>query len=465
MLKPRPIFVVATLALSGCTMIPKYERPAAPVSGNYPGRAGTHETNAADIAWRDFVGDKRLRKLIELALTNNRDLRAATLKVEQSRAQYRVTRSALFPTIEGTGTSTRARSSQTGLGPGGSSGFTYSQWSASVGTTSYEVDLFGRVRSLSREALEKYFATDEAQRSTQISLVAEVATEYFTLRQAQEQLDLARETLQAVQESYSLNKASFDAGAITELDLRTAEGQVQTSQINVLTYERQRAEAENTLVLLIGQSLPVDLPAARPFGDAKALANVRPGLPSELLERRADILEAEHTLKAANANIGAARAAFFPRITLTSSIGTTSAQLSELFRAGTGVWSFSPQITVPIFTGGQLSGELDAAKISKQIEIANYQKAIQTAFREVSDALVGVSNYTKQIDAETKLAEVQQRRFQLANARYRQGEDSYLNVLSAQQDLYSAQQGLLQARYNKFASQIALYKALGGGWR
>jgi outer membrane protein, multidrug efflux system len=466
MIKPRPIFFVATLALTGCTMIPKYDRPAAPVSGNYPGVAGTNQTDAADIAWRDFVGDKRLRKLVELALTNNRDLRAAVLNVEQSRAQYRVTRSSLFPTIEGTSSYTRAKSSQAGLGgPGGSSDFTYSQWSASIGTTAYEVDLFGRVRSLSRQALEKYFATDEARRSTQISLVAEVATQYFALREAEEQIDLARRTLSAVQNSYGLNKASFDAGAISELDLRTAEGQVQTAQINVLTYERQRAQAENGLVLLIGQPLPATLPAARSFGGANLLAEARPGLPSELLERRADVLEAEHTLKAANANIGAARAAFFPRITLTSSIGTTSSQLSELFASGTGVWSFSPQITVPIFTGDQLAADLDAAKISTRIEVANYEKAIQTAFREVSDALVGVGSYAKQVQAEAKLAEVQQRRFDLANIRYRQGEDSYLNVLSAQQDLYSAQQGLLQAQYNKLANQIALYKALGGGWR
>jgi multidrug efflux system outer membrane protein len=237
--------------------------------------------------------------------------------------------------------------------------------------TAYEVDLWGRVRSLNRQALEKYFATDAARRGAQISLVAEVASQYFALREAEEQIDLARQTLKTVRESYDLNKAMFDAGASSELDLRTTEGQVQTAKINVLTYGRQRAESENALVLLVGQSLPSDLPEARPFNGTNLLANISPGMPSELAQRRPDILQAEYTLKAANANIGAARAAFFPRITFTSSIGTTSSQLSDLFGAGTGVWSFSPQITLPIFTGGQNRADLDSAKISRRIEVAN----------------------------------------------------------------------------------------------
>lgn len=436
-------------------MIPKYERPVAPVSASYPSVTATNETHAADVAWKDFIREERLQKLVELALTNNRDLRVAVLNVAKSRAQYRVTKSELFPTADAGGSFTRSHAA----------GTTSDSWSASTGTTAYEVDLFGRVRSLSRQALEKYFATDEARRSAQISLVAEVATQYFTLREAEEQLALARRTLMAVEESYALNKASFDAGAISELDLRTAESQVQTAKINLQTYERQRAQAENALVLLVGQSVAADLPAAGAFEETNALASITAGLPSELVSQRADILQAEHTLKAANANIGAARAAFFPRITLTSSIGTTSSQLSELFSAGTGIWSFSPQMTVPIFAGGQLRADLDAAKIGTRIEVANYEKAIQTAFREVADALVANDSYTGQIETESKRAEVQARRYELANLRYRQGEDSYLTVLSAQQDLYSAQQSFLQTQYNKLASRIALYKALGGGWK
>jgi len=448
----------AGLALAGCTMIPKYERPAAPVAAQYPGGTNVQshaETNAADLAWREVFVDDRLKELIQLAITNNRDLRVAVLNVEQSRAQYRVTRSASFPTVQGSGGFTRSHAA----------GMTSEQWSASLGTTAYEVDLFGRVRSLNKQALEKYLATAEARRSAQISLVAGVASEYFTLRQTEEQLQLARQTLQAVQESYDLNKATFDAGASNELDLRTAEGQVQTAKINVLTYERQLAQAENYLVLLVGQPLPADLPASRSFGDTNVLVDVPAGLPSELIQRRPDILEAEHTLKAANANIGAARAAFFPTITLTASIGSTSSQLSKLIGSGTGIWSFSPQVTVPIFTGGQNLADLDSAKIGTRIEVANYQKAIQTAFREVADALVANGSYAAQIDAEAAAINAQQIRYDLANARYRQGDDTYLNVLSAQQDLYSAQQGMLQAQYNKLASQISLYKALGGGWK
>lgn len=345
------------------------------------------------------------------------------------------------------------------------SGVTSDQWSASLGTTAYELDLFGRVRSLNKQALEKYLATAEAQRAAQISLLAEVATEYFTLRQTEEQLHLARETLAAVQGSYDLNHATFDAGASNELDLRTAEGQVQTAKINVVTYERQAAQAENYLTLLVGQPLPADLPAPGPFNAANLLAEIPAGLPSELVQRRADILEAEHALKAANANIGAARAAFFPTITFTASVGATSDQLSKLFGSGTGVWSFSPQVTVPIFTGGQNRADLDAARVSGRIEVANYEKAIQTAFREVADALVAGASYAAEIEARAASIHAQQRRFELANARYRQGEDSYLNVLSAQQDLYSAQQGRLEAQFNKLASQISLYRALGGGWK
>jgi multidrug efflux system outer membrane protein len=462
--------LISAWALSGCTMIPKYHRPAAPVAAEYPGVTATNESRAADIAWRDFVAEERLRRLVELALANNRDLRVAILNVEQSRAQYRVTRAASFPEVDASGSYTRSESSlaafpQGAAGSVGPSSSTSVQWSASLGTTAYEVDLWGRVRSLNRQAMEKYLATAEARRNAQLSLVSEVASQYFTWRQAEEQLRLARQTLAAVRESYRLNKATFDAGASNELDLRTAEGQVQTAQINVLTYERQMAQAENYLTLLVGRPLPSGLPPPRSFSDTNLLAEIPAGLPSELAQRRPDILEAEHTLQAANANIGAARAAFFPLITLTGSYGTTSSQLEQLFGSGTGVWSFSPQVSLPIFTGGKNRADLDSAKVSARIEVANYEKAIQTAFREVADALVANGSYARQISEEAALITAQQRRYELANLRYRSGEDSYLNVLSAQQDLYSAQQGLLQAQFNKLASQISLYQALGGGWK
>ncbi len=438
----RLLMVAAAIALSGCAMIPSYERPSAPVAAQYPSATQTNAGQvASDIEWSRFFVEERLKKVIELALTNNRDLQVAILNVEQSRAQYRIAQSASYPIANASGSSTRSYAA----------GQTANQWSASIGSTAYELDLFGRVRSLNRQALEKYLATQEAQRSAQISLVSEVASQYFTLRQAEEQLGLARQTLMTVQESYALNKATFDAGAASELDLRTAEGQVQNAKINVLTYERQLALAENALVLLLGQPLPASLPKPGSFNAPSLLADIPAGLPSDLAQRRPDILQAEHSLKAANANIGAMRAAFFPSIKLTGAIGTTSPQFEKLFGSGTGLWSFSPQITVPIFNGGQNRADLDAAKVGARIEVANYEKAIQTAFREVADALVSVNSYASQIEAQTTLIQAQQIRFDLANARYRQGADSYLSVLSAQQDLYSARQGLLQAQLNKRA--------------
>ena len=454
MSKTLSFYYVVVLLMTGCTMVPKYERPAAPMAAQYPGVNQTNTSAAATLSWTNYFADERLKQLIELALNNNNDFQVAVLNVEQSQAQYRITWSASLPTVNASGSYQKAHAN----------GVTADQWSASLGSTAYEVDLFGRVRSLNRQALEQYFATVEGKRNAQVSLVAEVATEYFTLRQTEEQIALAKQTLQTVQDSYTLNQATFDAGASSELDLRTAEGQVQTAKINLLTYERARAQAENYLVLLIGQPMPTNLPPSRAFNDTNLLADIPAGLPSELLQQRPDILEAEHTLKAANANIGAARAAFFPTITMTASVGSTSAEFEKLFGGGTGVWSFSPQVTLPIFTAGQNLASLDAAKVSKRIDVQNYMKAIETAFREVADALVASRSYTEQIGEESLLITAQQRRFELANLRYRQGDDSYLNVLSAQQDLYNAQQDLLQARFRQLTSQISLYKAVGGGW-
>jgi len=445
--------IAGAVALAGCSLAPQYERPATPAAAAYSGVAATNESRAAELSWTNIVADERLQRLIGLALSNNSDFRVAALNVEQSQAQYRISRSSLYPSASAGASYQRS----------GDFHMASEQWNASLGSTAYELDLFGRVRSLNRQALEKYFATVEGKRGAQVSLAAQVATEFLTLRQAEEQIDLAKETLQTVRDSYDLNKATFDAGASSELDMRTAEGQVQSAKISLLSYQRSRDEAVNYLVLLLGQAMPTNLPPTRPFGSG-LLAEVPAGLPSELIARRPDILQAEHTLKAANANIGAMRAAFFPTISLTASVGTSSADFEKLFGSGTGVWSFSPQITVPVFTAGQNKANLDSAKISKLIEVENYKKAIETAFREVSDALVDGSSYSKQIEEEQILVAAQQRRYELANLRYRKGDDTYLNVLSAQQNLYSARQELLQARYQQLASRIALYKALGGGW-
>lgn len=451
-------------------MIPQYERPIAPVDSHYPVKNQSESKDvAADIAWQDFFIDVHLKKLIELALFNNRDLRVAVLNVEQSRAQYQITRSASFPSISAG--ASYSKSGGSGIATSGSgatissSGQTTDQWTTSLGTTSYELDFFGRVRSLNTQALESYFATEEAQRSAQITLVAEVANQYLTLRTLEQQLEVSRQTATALQESYILNKVIFDAGSSNELDLRAAESQMQTAKFNTLTYERQLAQAENALVLLVGQSLTENLlPPSLSIEDCM-VSDIPSGLPSNLVERRPDILQAEHTLIAANANIGAARAAFFPSISLTASVGTASTQLSHLFSPGAGTWSFAPQITLPIFTGGKNTANLESAKVGQKIDVANYEKTIQTAFREVADALVASKNYSDQISVETDAIHSLRRRMEIANVRYRSGGDSYLNVLTAQQDLYSAQQTLLTTQLSKLSNQISLYKALGGGWK
>jgi multidrug efflux system outer membrane protein len=479
--------LLAALAFAGCTMIPHYLRPEAPVAGQFPG-GGKKSSGAADTSWRDFFADPRLKRYIEIALANNRDLRVAVLNVAQARAQYRISRADLFPHIDGTGIYERSRSASetssaaatggsttgastsgssvvTAAAPGQTAPITTNLYSVSVGTTSWELDLFGRVRSLNRQALEKYFAQDETRRSTQLSLVAQVATQYLTLREQEEQLAVARQTLMAVQKSYDLNKKQFDVGTTSELDLKTSEAQVQTARVNVFTYERTTAQAANYLALLIGAPLPTDAPAGRSLQAQRVIANIPAGLPSDLLARRPDILSAEHTLLAANANIGAARAAFFPVISLTTSAGYTSLELSKLFNKPSEVWSFAPQITLPIFAGGSNLANLDVAKISKRIEIANYEKAIQTAFREVSDALAGRPAYDHALVAQEALAEAQQRRYELTESRYRSGVDNYLAVLLAQQDLYAAQRDLVTARADRLANLITLYKSIGGGWR
>jgi multidrug efflux system outer membrane protein len=463
-------------------MIPKYLRPDAPVAAMFPG-GSNKPGDAADIGWRDFFTDPRLKRYVEIALENNRDLRVAVLNVEQARTQYRISRSNLFPKIDATGNYTRSRtpgdttkpnnstSSTAGLDPAlaalftPSSGSTGNQFSVSVGTTAWELDLFGRVRSLNRYALETYFATGETRRSTQLSLVAQVAVQYLTLREQEEQLALARQTLLAVQKSYDLNKKAFDIGTASELDLSTADAQVQTARINVIAFERLAAQAANYLALLIGGPLPTDLPPGRSLSAQKVLADIPSGLPSDLIARRPDILAAEHTLLAANANIGAARAAFFPVISLTTSAGNTSVELSRLFSKPAQVWNFSPQISIPIFNGGSNLANLDVAKINKRIEIANYEKSIQTAFREVADALAGRTTYTRELSAQEALVAAQQRRYDLSEARFRQGVDSYLAVLLAQQDLYTAQRDLVSTRADRLANLIMLYKSLGGGWR
>ncbi|KVU15310.1 multidrug transporter, partial [Burkholderia ubonensis] len=408
--------------------------------------AGARSANgqaATDIGWREFFVDPRLQRLIEIALNNNRDLRVAVLNVAAARAQYQITRADLFPTLDAVGTGNRQRlpNALTAV-PGRNITTTYN-----VGLqASWELDLFGRIQSLKDQALAKYLATAQARKASEIALVAQVADQYLTVLSTDDLLKVTENTLKTAQASYDLTKLKFDNGTGSELDLRQAQTIVETALANQQAQARARAQAVNALVLLIGQPLPDDLPPGLPLDAQNFLTDIPAGLPSDLLTRRPDIMEAEQNLLAANANIGAARAAFFPRISLTGAFGTASPTLGGLFKAGTAAWSFAPQITMPIFEGGANLANLDLAHVQKRIEIANYEKAIQSAFREVSDGLAARGTYDQQIAALQRNEHAQQRRYDLSDLRYKNGVDSYLSVLTAQTDLYAAQQTLINAR-------------------
>lgn len=456
---------IAAVTFSGCTLAPDYERPASAVADQWPqglNADGQEGSFASDVEWQNFYKDERLKALIALALDNNRDLRVALLNVERVRAQYNIQRSALLPTISGNAGMSRQHTPADLSGTG--SGTTASRYDVGVGIAAYEVDLFGRVRSLSDQALENYLASEEAGKSARIALIAEVANQYLAERAFAGQLELSRQTLKVVEDSLELVQNRYELGNATLLDLRIAESQVQTARGNVALYEETVALTQNALVQLVGSALPEDLPPALPLEQTDLFEDLQPWLPSDLLIRRPDIIAAEHRLLAANANIGAARAAFFPSIYITASGGTASATFSDLFTAGSGVWQFAPTISVPIFTGGQNRANLEAAKVSKRIEIAEYEKTIQIAFREVADALSVRHWIGARLDAHGRLVAAQQERFELASARYELGVDSYLEVLTAQQDLFRAQRELIDVRQQRLGNLVTLYKVMGGGW-
>ena len=468
--------------VSGCSLIPDYLKPDLPVSDDWPQGPAYRvrpaavglvtPTSAEAIGWREFFTDQRLQRLIELALANNRDLRIAALNVAGAEAQYRVQRSDLFPKLNLTGNGSIQGLPENNSGSGGIlSRFTGKNGGASrlytlnAGFTSYELDLFGRLRSLSRQAFEQYLGYDETRRSTQISLVAQVANDYLALLADRELLRITRDTLASQSQSYALTKATFDSGTATGLALKQAETAVDTAQANLAQYIRQAAQDENALVLLLGRSLPADLPTGFGLSDQSLMADVPAGLPSDLLANRPDIMAAEHNLLAANANIGAARAAFFPSISLTTSGGLQSTNLGTLFMGSATVWSFAPQITLPIFTAGQNQGNLDLAKIQKDTTVARYEQAIQTAFREVSDGLAARGTYLDQIQAQNALVAAYTEAYKLSDLRFRAGVDSFLPTLDSQRSLYTAQQTLITLKQSQLVNLVTLYKALGGGWR
>ncbi len=451
----------AAALLAGCmNLAPRYERPAAPVAASFPlapasAASAAGAPAAADLDWQAFVGDERLKQLIALALANNRDLRIAALNIEATRAQAVVRDADRWPTVNAGLTGSRTPTASGGIN---------SLYTAGLQVTAYEVDLFGRLRNLSEAAAAQVLASEEARKAVQISLVAAVASAHVALVADDALVEVTRQTLATREESMRLTKLRFDNGASSELDLRQAESLLESARASLALATRQRALDENALTLLVGQPLPPDLPAALPVEASAGLAELPVGLPSEVLLRRPDVRQAEQLLVAANANIGAARAAFFPRITLTGSVGVASPRLSDLFSSG-GAWSFAPQLIQPLFDAGRNQGNLDLAKANRDIAVAQYERAIQSAFREVADALAGRATLGDQLSAQRKLLEAEQARSRLVELRWRNGAASSLELLDAQRSLFAAQQALLQLQAQSAQNLATLYKVLGGGWK
>ncbi len=462
--------VVLTAVLAGCSLAPEYERPVAPIPTNFPysdsvngGGADAAAGYAADLGWKEFFTDPRLRDLIALALDNNRDMRIAVARVEEARAQYGIADSERLPTF-GVGGNAQVTRTPEGVRMGGAEAPSVTRsYMAGVAMTTFELDFFGRIRNLSEAARRQFLATAQAQRTVRINLVSQVAEAYFRLRTAQQLRELMAKTLESRENTYRLVQARYDTGVASALDLQQAKGQVETIRADQQSMRRVEAQALNALQLLVGAPLPDDLPPPAVFGRDQLLASVPVGLPSDLLVRRPDIIAAEHALIGANANVGAARAAFFPNISITGMLGFASPQLGGLFSGGNRYWQYQPQIQVPIFNGG-LAGGLDLAQARKNIAVAEYEKTIQTAFREVADALAGEATYWDQLEAMRALEATAAEALRLANLRYETGVDSFLQVQSAEVNLYSVQQAFLQVGMESLLNRVALYKALGGGW-
>lgn len=446
--------LAAALLAAGCSMMPKYERPAAPVPGAFPYPSAQEGTPAAQLSWEQFFADARLRSLISTALRNNRDLRVAVLNIAQARAQYDIRNADRFPTVGATISGSRT--------PNTSGGHTTS-YSAAFGFSAWEIDFFGRIASLSEAALAQYLGTEEGRKAAQITLVSSVANAWLNLAADEELLALTRQTLATREESLRLTRLRFENGASSEIDFRLAQSLAETARATLAQLERLRATDLNLLGLLLGEPVGPDYRVGLTTADVR-LPDVPAGLPSDVLVRRPDVRQAEQQLIAANANIGAARAAFFPRISLTAGLGIASPDLSGLFHGGSWGFSAAPTLLQPIFDAGRNRAGLASAEVSRDIAVAQYERAIQQAFRDVADALAGRATYTDQVDAQARVVEAESARYRLARLRYENGIASYLDLLDAQRSLFTAEQALVQARLARLQNQVQLYRSLGGGW-
>ncbi|RVT89103.1 efflux transporter outer membrane subunit [Sphingomonas crocodyli] len=481
----KTIILLTATMLAGCNMAPKYVRPALPVPAELPreaNEAGTDAVQPADLAWRDFFVDDRLRQLIALALDNNRDLRIALANVEQARAQFRVQQADIFPTIGTTGTATYQKSPAGLAGLGGGAGgigggigagagaaaggsTRFDIYQANVGISAWEIDLFGRTRNLTKAAQEQYFASRANRDAAQTALVAQTATAWLTMAADQERLRIARDTLKAFGETLEITRGRAREGIASDLEVRQAQTSYDQARSDIASITTVVAQDRNMLNLLAGTTVGADLlPNGLDTVDT-TIANLPADLSSEVLLRRPDIAAAEHQLRAANANIGAARAAFFPKISLTAAFGSLSLGLSNLFGDGSTMWSVAPSATLPIFDFGRNAGNLRYAKATKDAMIATYEKAVQSGFREVADALARRGTIDEQLDAQRSLEDSAGAAYRIAHGRYQEGVDPFLTTLDSQRSWYSAQQSLVATRLARQSNSVELYRALGGGLR
>ena len=456
-----PTMVAVALLIAGCaSMAPPYITPVSPVPSSYTTDAKLEGTNVAAIGWRDFFSDPTLQALIERALTDNRDLRTAVLRVEEARAAYGIQGAERFPAIGAQASAERSRTPGD-LNITGES-LVASQYQVGLGLASWEIDFWGRVRSLQDAALENYLATDAARRAAALGLVAQVANSYLSLRELDERIALARQTIASREESFRIFTRRVEVGSTSRLNLTQVQTLLTQAQTLGAQLEQARATQWHALTLLVGSTIELP-PGESRLEERNTLRELHAGLPSALLNQRPDIIAAEHRLKAANANIGAARAAFFPRIALTSSAGTASAELDGLFASGSLAWVFSPSISLPIFDGGLRRNNLSLAEARRDMAVASYEQTVQTAFRDVSDALSARHWLQQQVVFARTALTTQVERARLSQLRYDHGASAFLDVLDAQRDLLAAEQQLVQTRRALLSSQVSLYSALGGG--
>lgn len=464
----KKIFKAAVISaiVAGCATAPQYERPDNPTSASWPkGNAYTisdRAGKASEIAWKDYFKSENMKTLIERTLNNNRDMRVAVLNIQAAQAAYRIQRSESLPTINAGASATRANVPENASTTGAE--YTSTSVSANVGVTAYELDFFGRVKNLNQKALESFYATEEAKNSTQLTLIAETANAYLTYLADKKQLKLAENTLEANKKTLEVVSKSFEAGAVSKTDVYQAESTVESSKAAIAIYKRLTAQDKNALVLLTGSSVDDVADSGETIDTISFMENLPEGIPSEVLLSRPDIKAAEHKIKAANADIGAARAAFYPKITLTGSMGLASDSLSTLFQSGSALaWNFTPSVTIPIFNRGRTKANLEVAEVSEKIAAAQYEKALQTAFKEASDQLAARGTYRTQLDAQNAYVGSVAKTYELSELRYKNGVIGFLPLLDAQRSLYAAQQSAISVKQQYLSNLVNLYKVLGGG--